>query len=95
MKIILNESEATSYYRIIQGLFEDSTDGSIDPNLATNEQNTEPTQKPLQPEEQELLMVDSQIRQSNPLLGEINKMIQAKSTVYNNLKNEMESKIVV
>lgn len=95
MKIILNESESMSYHRIIQGLFEDSMDGSIDPNLATNEQNTDPAQKVLQPEEQELLIVDSQIRQSNPLLGEINKMIQAKNTVYNNVKNEMESKIVI
>ena len=95
MKIILNESEQASYHKIIQGLFEDSIGGSIDPNLASNEQNTGPSQEPLQPEEQELLVVDSQIRQSNPLLNEINKMIQAKSTVYNNLKNEMESKIVV
>ena len=95
MKIILNESEQASYHKIIQGLFEDSTGGSIDPNLASNEQNTGPSQEPLQPEEQELLVVDSQIRQNNPLLGEINKIIQAKSTVYNNLKNEMESKIVV
>jgi len=31
MKIILNESEQASYHKIIQGLFEDSTGGSIDP----------------------------------------------------------------
>ena len=65
MKIILNESEQASYHKIIQGLFEDSTGGSIDPNLASNEQNTGPSQEPLQPEEQELLI---QLKPNNKFL---------------------------
>ena len=43
----------------------------------------------------QLLMVDAQIRQTNPLLNEINKLIQVKTNVYNNIKSEMESKLKI
>ena len=95
-KIILTESEQNKFHNIIQNLFEDTmVEDMSSENLAKQDQNNPGQFQNEIPENDsnQLLMVDAQIRQTNPLLNEINKLIQVKTNVYNNIKSEMESKL--
>ena len=95
-KIILTESEQNKFHNIIQNLFEDTmVEDTSSENLAKQDQNNQGQSQKGSPENDsnQLLMVDAQIRQTNPLLNEINKLIQVKTNVYNNTKSEMESKL--
>ena len=95
-KIILTESEQNKFHNIIQNLFEDTmVEYTSSENLAKQDQNNPGQFQNEIPENDsnQLLMVDAQIRQTNPLLNEINKLIQVKTNVYNNIKSEMESKL--
>lgn len=95
-KIILTESEQNKFHNIIQNLFEDTmVEDTSSENLAKQDQNNPGQFQNESPEKDsnQLLMVDAQIRQTNPLLNEINKLIQVKTNVYNNIKSEMESKL--
>ena len=95
-KIILTESEQNKFHNIIQNLFEGTmVEDTSSENLAKQDQNNPGQFQKGSPENDsnQLLMVDAQIRQTNPLLNEINKLIQVKTNVYNNIKSEMESKL--
>ena len=88
----------SSYYNIIKNLFEDTmVEDTSSENLAKQDQNNPGQFQNEIPENDsnQLLMVDAQIRQTNPLLSEINKLIQVKTNVYNNIKSEMESKLKI